>query len=233
MHLLNEQYIWVLMLCYLKDPFSDRSQYIWKEEFCLTRKLYEPNRIEPLVMMILLDDQSNHHLHADSTIGIDGDTKNHSNGVHGDHGDHSNFNHTCSPPNLEYSSGLGGFNLLKDYGYMKVIIEKVQRFVDTKNCVDDTFIVSVITSNQELPPQHSTKVYELGGSLTVSQDEWMYELADQQKKNKWNSYNQACQLYFEKDYRGALEMFQEFYQSNTNDKPAEHMIRLCEQLLHH
>lgn len=113
MHLLNEQYIWVLMLCYLKDPFSDRSQYIWKEEFCLTRKLYEPNRIEPLVMMVLLDDQSNHHLHADSTIGIDGDTKNHSNGVHGDHGDHSNFNHTCSPPNLEYSSGLGGFNLVK------------------------------------------------------------------------------------------------------------------------
>ncbi|KAG2392134.1 hypothetical protein C9374_012386 [Naegleria lovaniensis] len=103
------------------------------------------------------------------------------------------------------------------------------RFVDTKNCVDDTYIMSV-TLNHEVPPQHTTKVYELGGSLTVSQDEWMYELADQQKKNKWNSYNQACQLYFEKEYPRALELFQEFYQSNTNDKPAEHMIRLCEQL---
>ena len=45
LNLLKEQYIWVIMLCYLKMPFSDRGDYVWKEEVDLVRKFYYPLRL--------------------------------------------------------------------------------------------------------------------------------------------------------------------------------------------
>ncbi|KAG2389461.1 hypothetical protein C9374_014021 [Naegleria lovaniensis] len=102
------------------------------------------------------------------------------------------------------------------------------RYIDTRSFTDDTFVSSF---NEGEVPQQDTHIYEIGVSLEKQDDEWMYELADQQQKNKWNSYNQACQLFFEKDYHRAVELFQEYYQSNTNDKPTENMIHKCQTLM--
>ena len=63
LHLLKEHYIWVLMLCYLKEPFSDRSEFVWKEDFPLEQMFYYP------IQSSLVRGSSNQHAF---TYGIGG-----------------------------------------------------------------------------------------------------------------------------------------------------------------
>ncbi|KAG2373353.1 hypothetical protein C9374_012219 [Naegleria lovaniensis] len=101
------------------------------------------------------------------------------------------------------------------------------RYIDTQNLVDDMFINSFgsVASVSCNIPQSQVHIYEIGAKLQVENDEWMYELSQKEKKNEWNEYNNATLLFFETRYQEALELFQKFYQSKTNDKPTENMIQ--------
>ncbi|KAG2382618.1 hypothetical protein C9374_005198 [Naegleria lovaniensis] len=115
---------------------------------------------------------------------------------------------------------------------VKRVCEKsfCMRYVDTQNLTDDSYVASYGNIGEDLSkliPQTATHIYQLGQVLQVNQDEWMYELFEKEKMNEWNTYNQACQLYFERNYAQALEMFQEFSAKNSQDKPTEQMIQRC------
>ncbi|KAF0979913.1 hypothetical protein FDP41_001066 [Naegleria fowleri] len=100
------------------------------------------------------------------------------------------------------------------------------RFIESMCFIDDTFVSTLQDS-----PKKETNIYEIGMSLQTQHDELMYELASQEKANVWNHYNQACQYYFEKNYSQALELFQNFYSKNSNDKPTENMIHKCQTFM--
>ncbi|KAF0973029.1 hypothetical protein FDP41_008693 [Naegleria fowleri] len=104
------------------------------------------------------------------------------------------------------------------------------RYVGDIHLVSDHEYSSMHLGRSENIPQ---KLYEIGDSTNQEADEWMYELENQKKKQKWQKYNQACQLLFEKQYHSALNLFLEFSNENQgNDKPCLEMIELCQHHIH-
>nr|CAG4717778.1 unnamed protein product [Naegleria fowleri] len=110
------------------------------------------------------------------------------------------------------------------------------RYVDTKNFIEDTHISYQQPNTQEFEasrphpnPEQPTSIYQLGLSLQSSEDEWMYELADAEKKDEWNMYNMACSLFMENNTSQALHLFEQYLKINPNDKPTQQMIQLCKK----
>ncbi|KAG2388343.1 hypothetical protein C9374_000507 [Naegleria lovaniensis] len=107
------------------------------------------------------------------------------------------------------------------------------RYLETQNFVDDMYINSFgsVSSAACSIPQHQVHIYEIGAKLHVENDEWMYELSEKEKKNQWNEYNKATHLFLDRRYQEALDLFQTFYHSNTNDKPTENLIQKCQSFM--
>lgn len=63
--------------------------------------------------------------------------------------------------------------------------------------------------------------------MSISNDEWMYELQQQEKNDKWKKYNEATKLYFEKYYPQATLLINEFLEKNHNDLPARNFQKRC------
>ncbi|KAL9648858.1 hypothetical protein ABK040_003788 [Willaertia magna] len=70
-------------------------------------------------------------------------------------------------------------------------------------------------------------VYELGESLHVAMDEWMYEMEQKESKNKWNNYIAGYELFIEGNIKDALQKLGEHLQRNPNDKVCKRIIELC------
>ncbi|KAF0976247.1 hypothetical protein FDP41_004922 [Naegleria fowleri] len=70
-------------------------------------------------------------------------------------------------------------------------------------------------------------IYEIGAPLNVSEDEWLYELANKQKNDEWQDYNAACKEFFAHNYEQALVKFLEHSKKHRNDLATENMIALC------
>nr|CAG4713661.1 unnamed protein product [Naegleria fowleri] len=94
------------------------------------------------------------------------------------------------------------------------------RFVGFTNFVD------------EVNTYKSSNVYEIGAPLSVSDDEWLYELANKQKNEEWNDYNMACKAFFATNFGLALLGFEKYEQGHSHDLPTKHMIQLCKKELH-
>ncbi|EFC43585.1 predicted protein [Naegleria gruberi] len=75
--------------------------------------------------------------------------------------------------------------------------------------------------------QKSTKLYEVGESTAVNIDEWMYELQEKEKKERWLNYNRATLSFFEKDYNEAITLMDEFLKKFPDDLPALHFKAKC------
>ncbi|KAG2381284.1 hypothetical protein C9374_006273 [Naegleria lovaniensis] len=75
--------------------------------------------------------------------------------------------------------------------------------------------------------EQTSQVFELGAPLDVSEDEWLYELANKQKNDEWKDYNEACKEFFARNYTVALSKFLEHSIKHRNDLATENMIALC------
>lgn len=161
--------------------------------------------------------------------------------------------------------GSIGYNLdtllqvAKDLNLSIVVCERLHdrcdhfqtRYVDTKslvveNCYSKPWLVQesgdgVQTAEKsDIVTHRETCVYEIGQSTQSVENEWMYELADQEKKGKWNLYNQAVQYYFAKDYEMALQLLVRFKESLQHDDhggeemdlPTERLIQKCQRMAH-
>ncbi|KAF0980631.1 hypothetical protein FDP41_013114 [Naegleria fowleri] len=116
----------------------------------------------------------------------------------------------------------------------------MMRYVDTRDMIDDSAYTSpLFMDDQTLTNKTATKIFELGESTAVKEDEWMYELQEQEKKGRWTLYNKACDYYFQGEYAEAITHFEAFLHkpnssgTNTVDKPAQHLLNRCRSLLEH
>ncbi|KAG2382393.1 hypothetical protein C9374_005595 [Naegleria lovaniensis] len=73
----------------------------------------------------------------------------------------------------------------------------------------------------------SHEIYEIGASLQVNQDEWLYELSQKQKNERWQEYNAAAQHYVSNNFELALMAFQEYATKYPEDLPTKYMLELC------
>ncbi|KAG2388325.1 hypothetical protein C9374_000489 [Naegleria lovaniensis] len=112
------------------------------------------------------------------------------------------------------------------------------RYVDTKNFIEDTdirqyrpktFGASYQQMEESFCPEQPTHLFQLGLSLQTSDDEWMYEMAENEKKEEWNLYNKACNFFMENNVSQALPLFEEYLRSNPNDRPTKNLIQLCKR----
>ncbi|KAG2393184.1 hypothetical protein C9374_009761 [Naegleria lovaniensis] len=115
----------------------------------------------------------------------------------------------------------------------------MMRYVDTQEMIDDSAYTSPLFMDEQTHASSkvSTKIYELGESTAVKEDEWMYELADQEKKGRWALYNKACDYYFQGEYGEAISHFEAFLHKHSSsgttaaDKPAQYLLGRCRSLL--
>ncbi|KAG2392141.1 hypothetical protein C9374_012393 [Naegleria lovaniensis] len=116
--------------------------------------------------------------------------------------------------------------------FMICSTEYSMRYIDTADLAEDMSI-----ANDSRSKVKKTKLFEVGESSDIILDEWIYELADKERKNKWAKYQKGCGLYFEQKYQEAKEIFTEFEQEYSKayhvvDLPTQHMLSLCDQKLH-
>ncbi|EFC48686.1 predicted protein [Naegleria gruberi] len=129
---------------------------------------------------------------------------------------------------LDVASKLNLNIVLSDRVFANLEEHYQMRYVYTKELIPDSHYSSPFIQHKEneraqIEPTH---IYELGESLNVGMDEWMYELQEKEKKAKWTKYNQACKLFFSNQFEEARELFREFHEQN-NDVAAELMIKKC------
>ncbi|KAG2393786.1 hypothetical protein C9374_003550 [Naegleria lovaniensis] len=72
-----------------------------------------------------------------------------------------------------------------------------------------------------------TEIYEVGESTECDMDEWMYELEQKKRKEKWNQYHSACEKFLSQEYETAKELFQTYFKENQSDLAASYMIHQC------
>ncbi|EFC42748.1 predicted protein [Naegleria gruberi] len=99
------------------------------------------------------------------------------------------------------------------------------RYIETKQLLaDNVFTVPDRYKQSNIFKEDS--LYELGLCNQVNMDEWMYELEEKEKKDKWKFYNQACEYYFDKEYDTALERIDEYLKNSANSTDlAAHNLR--------
>ncbi|EFC40623.1 adenylate/guanylate cyclase [Naegleria gruberi] len=83
----------------------------------------------------------------------------------------------------------------------------------------------------DLTLKFEQKVYELGDSTQHAADEWLYELREQERKQKWKIYNEACSLFFKNDIEKALTLFETFKRDNPEDIVVKQMVSHCKEIL--
>ena len=104
------------------------------------------------------------------------------------------------------------------------------RIVGELHLISDHDYSSMYLESSE---QLAQKLYEIGESTDQEAGEWMYELENQKKKQKWQKHNHACQLMSEKQFHSALTLFLEFNNENQGkDKPCLEMIERCKNHVH-
>ncbi|EFC46792.1 predicted protein [Naegleria gruberi] len=99
------------------------------------------------------------------------------------------------------------------------------RMIDSRSiCADE--VVGKPCADEDL---HFNKVniYEIGEPTSIDSDEWMYELQQQEKKDKWKKYNEATKMYLENCFPEATMLFKEYLEKNPNDLPAMNFIAKC------
>ncbi|KAL9648857.1 hypothetical protein ABK040_003787 [Willaertia magna] len=105
------------------------------------------------------------------------------------------------------------------------ISERVQNEIKEKflsRCVEEIRFCNNKSQLEDL------NVFELGESLHVAMDEWMYEMEQKESKNKWNNYNKGYLLYQEGNIKDALQYFEEHLLRNPNDLVGKKMIQRCQ-----
>ncbi|KAF0978729.1 hypothetical protein FDP41_002549 [Naegleria fowleri] len=125
---------------------------------------------------------------------------------------------------IQYDIGI----LTTEDIFMICSTDYAMRYIDTADLAAD---MSVASSKYAVK---QTKLFEVGESLDIILDEWIYELADKEHKSKWVKYQKGCSFYFEHKYQEAKEILSEFEQEyfkkyHIMDLPAQHMIQLCNQ----
>ena len=128
----------------------------------------------------------------------------------------------------------------KRLGLSVVITERLQkaikgsfntRLVDEKSLLHEEVytspILSDINGNNEY---EEMRIYELGENIANNMmDEWMYELQEKERKERWNVYNQASSYYIQGEYESAIDRYRQFQIKNENDRAVEEMIARCEK----
>lgn len=72
-------------------------------------------------------------------------------------------------------------------------------------------------------------VFEIGDPIESKQDEWMYELQEQEKSSRWQSYTLAYGLYRVKEYAKALEILNVYLSGNEEDIVARKLFDECKK----
>ncbi|KAL9648841.1 hypothetical protein ABK040_003772 [Willaertia magna] len=111
-----------------------------------------------------------------------------------------------------------------EYGISITISEKLQNVITDKYSSRRIENIKFCNNKGQF---EDLFVFELGESLHVDMDEWMYEMEKKESKNKWNDYNAGYQLYLDGNYQEALKKFEEYLQRDPYDKICTKMIELC------
>ncbi|EFC46301.1 predicted protein [Naegleria gruberi] len=138
------------------------------------------------------------------------------------------FNLECM---LDVASKLNLNIVLSDRVFANLEEHYQMRYVYTKELIPDSHYSSPFIQHKEneRAPIEPTHIYELGESLHIGMDEWMYELQEKEKKAKWTKYNQACKLFFSNQFEEAKELFKEYHELN-NDVAAELLMHKCSKI---
>ncbi|KAL9651741.1 hypothetical protein ABK040_013997 [Willaertia magna] len=102
--------------------------------------------------------------------------------------------------------------------------QNVQEFTDE---LFSSRVIDIISFKEE-----DVEVFELGESLSVEMDEWMYEMKQSESKNKWEDYNKAYKLYKEGKYSEAIVRFKDCLMNRENDLIVKKMLLQCQEQLH-
>ena len=119
--------------------------------------------------------------------------------------------------------------ILSDSIYKKVSSKFETRCIGKVDWLSGKNEFSLFPSiDQTNEPPHLTHVHELGNSLTIQMDEWLYELEQKEKSSKWKVYNAAIDCFEKNEFEKAKQFFEEFLSKNPQDIPTLHMIRECD-----
>ena len=55
----------------------------------------------------------------------------------------------------------------------------------------------------------------------------MYELQQQEQKDKWKKYNEATKMVLEKRFSEASVLIKDFKEKNPNDLPWQNLLKKC------
>nr|CAG4709547.1 unnamed protein product [Naegleria fowleri] len=143
---------------------------------------------------------------------------------------------------LSYCGNIGTSEI-KNYSIISSVQRNLEQLIRVAHrlCVDIVFSEKVADfslsafhgteysqhTHVDLDLNKGMKVYELGLSNTVNEDEWMYELQEKHKKSQWKDYNDACALLFENKYEEAVFRFKAFSDQHLLDVPSKYLHQQC------
>ena len=127
-------------------------------------------------------------------------------------------------------------SVAREVGVQVLVTEQIYQVVN------QVFVLRYIESKEMSLPFPSVQesdsrgkeechLYELIESKVVQNDEWMFELEEKKRKEKWKLYNEACTFYKDKKLDHALDLLKIFLSDQPNDRPTQHLIAACLQKL--
>jgi HAMP domain-containing protein/class 3 adenylate cyclase len=125
----------------------------------------------------------------------------------------------------EPTETIQGMNGLNDWGASVLIDGKLASHVKQKYQVRPVQPILLHESNFLQEPIH---IYELGSSIEIKDDEWMYEMEEAKANSRWEEYTDAYDKFVAGNYNIAKHELMQYVENYGTDNLAERMITLCE-----